>query len=297
MSEIPYLPINLFKKYDLVSVPQNEIYKTLLSSGTTDSVPSKIYLDRKTAQLQTAALAAIMTHFLGQKRLPMLIIDQEDVFADPKKYSARSAAILGMLNFGRDPFYLLDKNNEIREAPFTDWYEKYLNEPILIFGLTFMVWKYFLESFPPNKISLPNGILLHTGGWKKLQALSVSNEEFKARAKAVSGIHRCHNFYGFVEQVGSVFMECERGVFHSPNFAEVIIRDPLNWKEASIGAQGVVQTVSTLPWSYPGHSLLTEDLGQIIGIDECMCGRKGKTFKIEGRVPRAEPRGCSDVTT
>ena len=44
-----------------------------------------------------------------------------------------------------------------------------------------------------------------------------------------------------------------------------------------------------------GHSLLTEDLGVLLGEDDCPCGRKGKYFKVTGRVPRAEVRGCSDT--
>lgn len=53
--------------------------------------------------------------------------------------------------------------------------------------------------------------------------------------------------------------------------------------------------VSTIPESYPSHSLLTEDEGSIIGVDDCLCGRKGKYFKINGRLKNAEIRGCSDT--
>ena len=54
--------------------------------------------------------------------------------------------------------------------------------------------------------------------------------------------------------------------------------------------------MSLLPLSYPGHNLLTEDIGKIEGIDDCKCGNKGKYFSIKGRVPDSELRGCSDVT-
>ena len=59
---------------------------------------------------------------------------------------------------------------------------------------------------------------------------------------------------------------------------------------------GLIQTLSLLPLSYPGHNILTEDLGVIHGIDDCSCGRKGKYFTVLGRVPNTELRGCSDVT-
>ena len=50
-----------------------------------------------------------------------------------------------------------------------------------------------------------------------------------------------------------------------------------------------------MPTSYPGHNILTEDIGEIIGEDDCKCGLKGKYFKIYGRAKEAEMRGCSDV--
>ena len=50
-----------------------------------------------------------------------------------------------------------------------------------------------------------------------------------------------------------------------------------------------------LTTSYPGHSILTEDLGTIYGEDDCKCGKNGKYFKVHGRQLNSEPRGCSDV--
>ena len=234
LAEVPYLPVGLFKAHDLISVPREEVFKTLLSSGTTASIPSKVYLDRQTSQLQTAALASIMTHFIGQSRLPMLIVDTEDVIADRMMYSARGAGILGMLTFGRDPLYVLDSNLHLKKNELNAWAQKYRNEPILIFGFTFMVWKHFLEELKEGEFYFPQGILFHSGGWKKLQDAAVTNADFKGRLKSVLGISRCHNFYGMVEQVGSIFMECEQGYFHCPSFADVIIRDPQTWSEADL---------------------------------------------------------------
>ncbi len=160
-----------------------------------------------------------------------------------------------------------------------------------------MVWRYFFKEVLNSsvKIDLSGGILLHSGGWKKLIEQSVSNEAFKYELNKAFGLKNIYNFYGMVEQVGSIFMECEKGYFHTPNFAEIIIRDFNDWSVADIGKSGVIQTLSVLPKSYPGHSLLTEDLGTVLGIDNCDCGRKGTYFKIDGRIPKAELRGCSDT--
>jgi hypothetical protein len=75
----------------------------------------------------------------------------------------------------------------------------------------------------------------------------------------------------------------------------VIIRDPETWQPVAIGQSGIVEVVSLLPWSYPGHALLTEDVGILHGVDDCSCGRKGAWFEVTGRVPKAEIRGCSDT--
>ena len=90
-------------------------------------------------------------------------------------------------------------------------------------------------------------------------------------------------------------MECERGHLHASIFSAVITRRAINFKPCEIGETGIIQVVSMLPESYPGHSLLTEDEGVILGEDDCPCGRKGKYFKVAGRLKNAEIRGCSDT--
>jgi hypothetical protein len=62
-----------------------------------------------------------------------------------------------------------------------------------------------------------------------------------------------------------------------------------------IGKEVVIQVLSCLPTSYPGHSLLTEDAGILLGVDNCPCGRLGKYFHVTGRLAQAEIRGCSDT--
>ena len=97
------------------------------------------------------------------------------------------------------------------------------------------------------------------------------------------------------EQTGSIYMECEAGHLHASIFSDILIRNPKDFSCCPIGKKGIIQVLSPLATSYPGHSILTEDMGLILGIDDCPCGRKGKYFRIEGRIPKAEIRGCSDV--
>lgn len=297
LSELPYLPVRLFKKAALHSLKKEDIVKTLTSSGTTSQQPSVIYLDKETSMLQTKALAAIVTSFIGKKRLPMILIDSRSVLNSRAMFSARGAGLFGMSYFGRDHFYALDENMRLDKEGLIFFLEKHGDEKILLFGFTFMVWQHFYQELKRlnEHIRFKDAILIHGGGWKTLVEEAISNDIFKAALFEQLGIREVYNYYGMVEQVGGVYMECEEGFFHTPNFSEILIRDYRNWQLLPTGKPGVIQTLSVLPRSYPGHSLLTEDIGTIYGIDDCPCGRKGTYFLIEGRIPSAELRGCSDT--
>ena len=97
-----------------------------------------------------------------------------------------------------------------------------------------------------------------------------------------------------IEQTGSIFLECEHGYYHPSIFSEINIRNN-NLKTCKINQKGLIQVSSLLPISYPGHNILTEDLGELKGIDNCKCGRKGKYFKIHGRIPNSDVKGCANV--
>lgn len=294
----PMLPVSMFKLHDLASVPQEAVFKTMTSSGTTGQRPSRIVLDAGTARLQTRALARIMTEFLGPKRLPMMIVDHPSTVKDRRSFSARGAGILGMMTFGRRHAYALsDEDMSLDWDAIGAFAEAHAGQPVFAFGFTFMVWKYLLQALERagRKLPFENAVLVHSGGWKKLESEKVSNEIFKDRARELGGFSRVHNFYGMVEQTGSIFVECEAGHLHAPVFADIVIRRPDDWSECAVGEPGVIQVLSVLPQSYPGHSLLTEDEGVLLGEDDCPCGRMGKTFRVLGRLPKAELRGCSDT--
>jgi len=297
IEDIPYIPVRLFKEFDLLSISKDEIFKTMTSSGTSGQQVSKIYLDRATASFQTKVLSRLMADLLGKKRVPMLIIDSPNVLKNRDSFSARGAGILGFSMFGQDVTYALDKKMNIDIDSITDFLTRHPEGPIFIFGFTFMIWQYFVLSLQEKKIKIPlhQGVLLHGGGWKKLQDHAVDNASFKSALKVSTEIKNVVNYYGMVEQTGSLFMECEEGHLHAPVYADIIVRRGDDFSEANIGEEGVIEVLSIVPRSYPGHALLTEDLGVVLGVDDCPCGRLGKYFHIHGRVAKAETRGCSDT--
>lgn len=298
IEDIPFLPIRLFKEYELKSISDDKISRVMTSSGTTGQQVSKIILSLENSKNQQKVLSKIISSYIGEKRLPLLILDSKIAVKDRKLFSARGAGIMGFSIYGKDITYALDENMELNLKEIIEFTEKYKDKPVLMFGYTFMIWKYFYIALKEKNIKLKfsdNSTLFHVGGWKKLKELAVENDIYKESLREQCNINKIYNYYGMAEQLGSIFVECEYGHLHTSIFSDIIARRSSDFNVVNYGEKGLLQVLSVLPKSYPGHSLLTEDEGIIIGEDDCPCGRCGKYFKILGRIKNAELRGCSDT--
>ena len=295
--ELPFIPVRLFKFYDLLSCPKEEIVKTMTSSGTSGQAVSKIYLSAQNTKNQSKTLTEIITSFIGKQRLPLLLLDTEMVKKDRSMFSARGAGIIGFSMFGRDTVYALDSDMNLDFDKVAAFLEKHKDEPILMFGYTYMIWQFVVKELKKRGVNfnIKNGILFHIGGWKKLKDEAVDVFTYNKTINDVMGSVKVYNYYGMAEQLGSVFVQCEHGHMHCSNYSDIITRHPSDFTPCEFGEKGIIQLLSVLPESYPGHSLLTEDEGVILGEDDCPCGRKGKYFEIKGRIKNAEIRGCSDT--
>ena len=297
VEDIPFLPVRLFKEMELRSVAAEDVFKTMTSSGTTGQQVSRIFLDRKTAANQQKTLVRIVSDRIGGSRMPMIILDCPSVVKNRAMFSARGAGILGFSIFGRKKLYALNDAMELQLDDIRAFLAEHAGERILLFGFTFMVWQHFYHALRAagERLDLSNAVLIHGGGWKKLAAEAVTPAAFRAALRAVCGNLDVADYYGMVEQTGCIHLECAEGHLHASTYSDVIVRRPLDFSPAGFGEHGIIEVVSLLPESYPGHALLTEDEGVLIGEDDCPCGRKGKYFKVLGRLKQAELRGCSDT--
>ncbi|MEO0794235.1 MAG: acyl-CoA reductase [Verrucomicrobiota bacterium] len=304
LSDFPYLPVQAFKdSADLLrSVPADQV-KTTLESSATSGLPSSVAIDSVTAKRQVRALAGVLGASLGPTRRPVVVID-----ADPRSgravLGARGAAVQGFLNLAREAHYILDAdqgalslNREKLQSLVNAWTGR--EEPVLFFGFTFLIYSLVLGPLSEAglRFPLPPGSrLAHLGGWKKLADQAVSKEVFAQRAADVFGIEPDHvvDFYGFTEQMGVTYPDGPDGNKFAPSFSEVIVRDPQTLEPATDGQPGLLQFLTPLPHSYPGISVLTDDIGVITGRggsgDWC-----GTQFRVLGRAKQAEARGCGDI--
>ena len=105
----------------------------------------------------------------------MVILDHPGVVRDRSSRSARGAGILGMAQFGHRPFYALREDMSLDEEGLVAYLEQAAGRRVLLFGFTFMVWQYLVQALERagRRLDLPGGILVHSGGWKKLQEAAV----------------------------------------------------------------------------------------------------------------------------
>ncbi len=180
LENLPWIPVRAFKEHVLKSIPDERVFKTMLSSGT-GGLQSKIFLDQENARAQQSKLIEIFTNTFGKARYPMLVVDSEATIKDRKLFSARTAAVNGFSIFSRGQEFALDANMKLNLKRIETFLEKNSGQTIFVFGFTFFVWENFVRQLEElnYKLNLGNAFLLHGGGWKKLESQRVSNKDLK----------------------------------------------------------------------------------------------------------------------
>jgi len=304
MADLPYIPVNLFKTKILSSIAKEKVKKTVKSSATTGN-PSTIIVDQITSNRQTIVSSKVIKAFIGDHRRPFLILDEDPTTNRNSEINARIAATTGFIIFSNENQYLLHKKN----GDLSLEYEKIIDilgkieesqEDVTIFGFTYILYHYVIRVLKERghtfKLS-PNTNIVHIGGWKKLDNQKVNKSDFCEDIKTVLSVssNNIIDFYGFTEQMGLVYGSRGLEPKSIHNYADIIIRDIQSLEPVEIGKEGFIQILTPVPNSYPGVSVLTEDIGRIVDKGLNLEGIPNKRFEIIGRAKKAEVRGCGDI--
>jgi hypothetical protein len=305
LSDIPPIAVSVFKELgnSLGSVSNEEI-KLSLQSSATSGIPSTVLLDKITAKRQAKAMVKVVQEFIGKERKHLIICDIKPKTENLVFMGARFAAIGGYLNFAMSSEYILDTNENGKLSFDIETFKNHIkelppNQPIVVFGFTYILFSEILKKLIDKNINLKlpvNSKLIHIGGWKKLESEKITKESFNELTESVFGISKENviDIYGFTEQMGLNYPDCKCGYKHAPVYSEVIVRDPITREVVSSNKEGILEFLSPIPHSYPGNVVLTDDLG-FINKEKCPYGLLGTRFKINGRLKKAEIRGCGDV--
>src|SRR5580704_11105878 len=159
ISDLPYLPVGLLKAQPHLSlVEPQEIKRVLTSSSTTGQMPSRIALDSPTARRMTKGVVAIAQDFIGSSRRPYLVVDVPASTGGSPELGARGAAIQGLQPFASEATYCLklDRQGDLAldRDKLLQFVESRGSSPVLVYGFTYILWKYLIKPLFAENISL-----------------------------------------------------------------------------------------------------------------------------------------------
>ncbi len=300
--DIPYLPSAIFKQINLKSTNNNN--KIISSSGSTGQNKSIINIDSITSNFQKICLSKILSSSIGKNRKPFFIVDVEPTENfQQDTISARYAGMSGYLMAATSKKYLLkiDKSGKlvfdkkiVRE--FLDCIRK---EPIILIGYTYMLWSFLIKR---NDLRLKrvnchkDTKVIHFGGWKKLDHQSVDKKKFIEKLLKIININKDSilDIYGFSEQLGTIYISKGHTGCNVSSYSHILIRDPKTLRVVDDGKLGFMQFLSIIPLSYPGFSILNDDIGYISN-RKINDNFESIEFKINSRLDKLESRGCGDT--
>lgn len=300
-AQYPFVPVSVFKEYDLRSTTDAGL--SVRSSATTGAQSSRIFVDKPTRKRQSLSANRILGDFIGTAPRPYLVFDVERTVRGLDALSARGAAILSLSHLASEFHFVLREQPDgalsVDREALAHALDAIGDGPFIAYGFTYILYQSHQQLIAAGGEfrAHPDSVLLHSGGWKRMTSLSVDKATFN---RTIAGAwklpaSRVIDFYGSVEQVGMAYPDCPEGLKHVPYWGEVIVRRADTLEPAAPREPGLIQLLNCLPLSAPNHSVLTEDIGEIVIEDGCGCGRRGRGFVFRGRAPRAELRGCSDV--
>jgi len=302
LGQVPFLPVSIFKRMDLKSVGEEDVVRVLKSSATSSQIPSRVVLDRVTRDRQMRCLGALLSALMGPARRPFIVLDAAPAPGSSLELSARVAGMRGYLMMATETHYALEaRAGELHlDVGKLESILAALQEPVCLIGYTYVLHQHVLTPLARagRRVRLPGGsMVMHFGGWKRLERRSVDRAKLNAEvAEVFEMAEPCvRDVYGFTEHLGIIYPDDGQGVRLAPAYAEVIVRDPVTLKPLPPGVPGLLEFITPLPTSYPGIALLLDDMGQIISRDEGKDGLYGARFEVLGRALGTDIRGCGDT--
>ena len=271
-TEIPFLPIRLFKEHR-VTDSDGEPELIFSSSGTTGLNTSRHYvLDKK---IYDSSLQETFNFFYGAPR------DYYFLALLPSYLERKESSLVYMMQ------QLMEAGNQVESGFFMYDHESLLSQihhlirikqRIFLIGVTYALIDFFNEC----AVKLPAGsIIMETGGMKGKRKELV-REEVHQILKHQSGLQEIHSEYGMTELLSQAYSR-ENGIFQTPPWMKVLcgdLHDPFALTPK--GETGILKVID-LANIHSCAFIETQDIGRI----------SDKGFEVSGRMDHSEWRGCN----
>ena len=299
--DIPPVPTAAFKRLRLLSVEEGREPEAIFeTSGTTGAERRGQHAVASLALYRSASLPAFRAHLLPDEvRLPVIALLPPAGEA-PRSSLSRMVAMVDE-EFGREGGgFFGAPDGAIQEEALLQSVRAAAaaKQPVLIATTAFAL-VHWLDALVRDgiRLTLPDGSrMMETGGFKG-RVRTVSREDLYEAVRANLGVppHRIVNEYGMTEMLSQfyepVLTDAVRGGdlgvrFHvAPPWVRTRVLDPSSLEAVADGTPGLLCH----------HDLA--NVGSVAGVlTEDMGVKIERGFRLLGRAPGAEPRGCSLAT-
>ncbi len=272
--EIPFLPIDFFKSNEVICKNKN-VDSIFLSSGTGGERSKHLVCD---IELYKQSFLKSFELFYGD-------VSQYCILSLLPNYREQGASSLvymvdELIKESKNKlsgFYL---NNYEKLAETINVVEE-KNQKTILFGVTYALLD-FAEQFPTK---LKSTIIIETGGSKGKRKEYIK-EELHNILKQSFCLENIHSEYGMTELLSQSYSK-SNGVFKSPPWKKIIIRDPHDpFSIVETNKTGGINIID-LANIYSCPFIATQDLGKTY---------EDESFSILGRFDNSDLRGCNQLT-
>ncbi len=273
INEIPFLPIDFFKKYEVMCgkyVPE----QVFTSSGTSSTINSRHFI--KKTDIYIRSFLAGFQKFYGSEK------DYTFICLLPSYLERNGSSLIYMMNYlvstSHNPqsgFYKNIDNNFIELLKSLQ-----LNSAhkVILLGVSFAL----LDFAEQHKINLSNFIIMETGGMKGRRK-ELIRAELHQILKNKFHVQSIHSEYGMTEMLSQAYSKKD-GIFFTPNHLKVLIRDmndPFTLlKEGQSGVINIIDLANIYSCSF----IATQDAGRMV---------TPHSFEVLGRTDNSDIRGCN----
>ena len=272
VEEIPFLPIEFFKKKKIISSEKTpEIIFT--SSGTTGSATSKHYVTDLNVY-EESFLKAFEIFYGNPEDIVILALLPSYLERQGSSLIYMADSLIKRSKHSESGFYLNDLEalqHQLKELDKS-------GKKILLLGVSFAL----LDLVETYNFDLKNTTIMETGGMKGRRKEMIREELHQILTEGF-GVDKIHSEYGMTELLSQSYSK-GNGVFETPPWMKILIRDPedalVYLPKHKTGGINVIDLANFNSCSF----IATQDLARQINDD---------STKIIGRFDNSDIRGCN----
>lgn len=267
--DVPAVPAQAFKAFELSCVPVDEAVAVFHSSGTTGAQTSRHFIDADGVALYETSLRRGFLEGVGERLGELWALM-------PPPGDAPHSSLSHMLGaLGASKFFW-DDDEALGKALAG------VREPVTVFGTAFAFVSLFDGTTQSWRLP-PGSVVVETGGFKG-RTRKVPRVELYGLFGTRLGVLevQCFSEYGMSEMASQFYGRGLDAVKRGPHWVRTRAIDPVTGQDAAAGTPGVLRHYDLANYNSV-MALQTQDLGTLV---------EGG-FVLHGRAPDADVRGCS----